>query len=378
MLKLLVVVFLILSCTSQQGIPPKFSLHNAGISLLTSSAHQKYLMDVDKDFYDHQDLQQLFSSIRWKANITCKMIWKQESYDKQIIRELVSPASFAKEPFLNWWHPVPKLITGCWNFFKMNDMNPQRDFQIVQKNYPNTPKECYSVGFLQPYLMHYVLGCKRITMIDVDWRILDAHRQMVGLYQKNSHKQQATILDDIRKLEIGWIARFDGKPVEAKAKVDLDTICFQKNHKICKEFLLGFHKRFDEVASIQLQLSYLHLGKFFANKKAMLVIYLSNAIDDVYTTPEQFAQLLHRVKKNLYIGQTAVFIYHSAGRSRFGVYELKKQKKESFSLKTICKDIYLSTPVLKKTYTYPTYFEQYTDSQGDIPGCSSQFVAQKK
>lgn len=372
----LVIFFTLISCVLCDKNPPGFRAYNSEISLIVSREHRSYLRSIERDFYDDLALPQLFHQLKWRSAFACQTMMQDSGHDPGLIGELLAADRIGRQPFTNWLHPVPRLISGCWNFFKMNDMNPHRDFLVVAQEFPKVSKECYSVGFLQPYLMHYILGCRRLTMIDLDWRILAAHQQMVGFFARRQFKKKANLDKVLSQLEIGWIARFDGKPVQPRAKVNLDTVCFQENHALCKEFLYGFQQDFDKLAAIQLQLSYLHTGKYFAKKNSMLVIYLSNAIDKIYTTPRQFRQFMQQVKHGLLLGQTALFIYHSAGRSRFGVYALKKQSKKTFRLKTVCKDDYLSTPVLNYEFNYDSYFEALSSTpKKKIVNCSQRFIA---
>lgn len=299
----------------------------------------------------------IFRELFLKHNKVCKMVWGQIPYKKEFIRTFLSDKSFSKSPFLYWDHPVPKLIAGCWNFFKMNDMKPQKDFRLVSYLYPPGKLDCYSVGFLQPYLMHTELNCKNLNMIDADWRIHEAHWQLLEEFFKGKFTTEEEIEKDLPNLRLGWIARFDGKPMEASTDVNLNTVCFKSHHSVCKKFISAFQARYRSIKTINLQLSFLHSGDYTTKKDTIPVIYLSNAIDTIYTSQKQFDLFLDSVKKGLPDKGKAVFIYHSAGRDNFGIYELERRG-EAYKVRTVCKDIYYTSPVHKIQRTFSTYFER--------------------
>ena len=68
-------------------------------------------------------------------------------------------------------------------------------------------------------------------------------------------------------------------------------------------------------------------------------------------------------------GQKAVFVHHAAGRSLFGIYELKKLDTGT-EITTICKDKYLTTPVAEVTSEYSTHFERVTANK-KFPTCET-------
>lgn len=336
--------------------------------LLVSNEHKNNLSDLQKNFYKKEELQNVFTSMQEGGDIACEMIYNRRKYNKPVFEKFMQSEYYQKLQRTHGSY-IPKLVSGCRNFFGMNDLNPHRDFELVNKFYPKKPKECYSVGFLQPYMMHNMLGCKKLTMIDIDWKILDGHRQMVQKFKQKQFTSKERINQALSGLDIGWIPNFTNEPIEKKAKVDINTICFSYYSEYCLEAILGFQKRFEELESVQLQLSSLHNGLYLASPDSMLVIFLSNATDKLYTSWDEFKLFLDSVYATLSEGQTALFIYHNAGRSKFGLYTMTKTR-EGKSVDTVCRDTYLYPRSYINQGSYITFFEYVTQTRGRTRTCS--------
>jgi hypothetical protein len=367
----LFVFLFIFSCSEQQKIqsPKKESVQ---ITLKFSPAHQSYFQDVEKSQYIDSEIGKLFSIMKEKSDTICEMVWGQKNLIPSVLHTYLKPESLSKEPFQKWGHPLPKLIAGCWNFIKMNDTRPDLDFQLVNQLYPTEKKECFSVGFLQPYWMHTILGCEKLTFLDIDWKIHDAHFQLLSLYQQKKMKTESEILESIQSLNLGWIARFDNKPMVKKEKPSFDTLCYSKFQKNCLGFLSRFQEAYLPIKQIDFQVSALHNASYKFLPNTLPVLFFSNAIEGLYTSKSQFNQIMETVTQGLGEGRKAIFIHHAAGQSQFGLYELSVQK-EGFQIKTVCKDEYVSSPV-GETHAYVTHFENATSSKGNIPSCSQQPV----
>lgn len=335
-----------------------------------SEEHKSYFVDLNKNEYSEEEITDLFNKRKDLARTVCEMIYAQKKYSKEVVTSFIREESFQKDPFKTWHHPVPKLIAGCWNFFKLNDVHPNRDFDLVHKLYPNEKSDCFTVGFMQAYLMHNTLGCKNLTMLDFDWRILEGHKQLLSIFQSKGFSEETQILPALATLKLGWIARFDNKPMEAETKTDLNSLCFAEHHKMCKEILLNFQKNYLNLDGIYLRLSALHDSNFKTNTTNTKIIYLSNAIDDIYTNRAQFDRMIAETAKILVKDQKVIFVHHAAGRSLFGIYELKKTDAGA-EIYTVCKDKYLTTPVAEVTAEYTTHFERVTKNKTGIPACGS-------
>lgn len=297
-----------------------------------------------------------FAAVRQESDRFCEMVWGKTRFDRSRSVGFVSAAAYERGPFRTMDHPLPKLIAGCWNFFQMNDTRPDLDMRLVRSLYPSEKKDCFSVGLVQPYLMHSILDCQSLTMIDIDWRILDAHRQITGLLAGGEMRSEETTRRALQGLQLGWSARFDGRPMEAVSPASLEALCFASDRSMCLEALLGVQRTFSHLRRIRLEISALHDGDYSRWGDGLAVIFLSNAIEDLYTSRQQFDRMLQRVQESLQPGQKAVFVHHAAGRSQFGLYEMQRTEAGS-EIRTICRDIYLSSPV-GKVYPYVTHFER--------------------
>ncbi len=372
MIQIFTLIFLFFSnCTEQQKIqvPKKESIQ---ITLKFSPDHQSYFQDVIKPQYMDSEISELFSIMKEKSDTVCEMVWGQKSMNPTLMHTYLSAESFSNEPFKKWGHPLPKLIAGCWNFIKMNDTRPDLDFQLVNHFYPTEKKECFSVGFLQPYWMHTILGCEKLTFLDIDWKIHDAHYQLLSLFQQKKMRTESEILDSVQNMNLGWIARFDNKPMVKREKSSFETLCYSKFKKDCLGFLGRFQDNYLNLTEIDFQVSALHNASYKFLPNSLPVLFFSNAIEGLYTTKTQFDQIIKNVTQGLGVGRKAIFIHHAAGQSQFGLYELSIREDGS-QIKTICKDVYVSSPV-GETHMYVTHFDNATSSKGNIPSCSQQPV----
>ncbi|MEM7180255.1 MAG: hypothetical protein AAF518_05050 [Spirochaetota bacterium] len=336
--------------------------------LLVSNEHKNHLVHLEKNLYKTGELQKVFNLMQTGSDAFCNMIYGRKKHDEKVSDTFIR-SDYYKKLHRTHGQYIPKLVAGCRNFFKMNDLNPHRDFELVKKLYPNASKECYSVGFMQPYLMHQILGCRKLTMLDIDWKILDGHRQMIQKFKKKEFANKENVSKNLTSLDIGWIPNFNNEPIQEKEDVSIDTVCFRYYSPYCTQALFGFQERFEELESVQLQLSSLHNGLFIASPGSMVVIFLSNATDKLYTSWEEFKLFLDSVYGTLSEGQSALFIYHNAGRSNFGLYEMKKTSVGK-SIETICRDEYLYPRSYTVQGTYITFFEYITQSKGRNKSCS--------
>ena len=351
--------------TTKDNIPKE----KVPILFQVSNEHKAFFVDLNKNEYTEAEITDIFLKRKEIARTVCEMIYGQKKYSKEIVTQFITADSFTKEPFKTWGHPVPKLIAGCWNFFKLNDVHPNRDFALLAKLYPTEAKDCFTVGFMQAYLMHNTLGCKNLTMLDIDWKILEGHKQILELFHAKGFDSEVKIPTSLSQLKLGWIARFDGRPMEAEIKTDLNSLCFAEHHKMCTDILLNFQKNFLSLDAIYLRLSALHDSNFKMNTTNTKVIYLSNAIDDIYTNKQQFDSMMAQTANAFASGQKAIYVHHAAGRSLFGIYELKKTE-SGHEITTVCKDKYLTTPVAEVTSEYSTHFERVTANK-KFPTCES-------
>lgn len=297
-----------------------------------------------------------FASLRQESDRFCEMVWGKTRFDRSRSGGLLSATAFDKGPFRTMDHPLPKLMAGCWNFFQMNDTRPDLDMRLVKSLYPSEKKDCFSVGLVQPYLMHSILDCRSLNMIDIDWRILDAHRQITNLFSSGSMSSDPAARQALQGLQLGWSARFDGRPMQSVSPSSLENLCFASDRQMCLEAFLSVQRTYSHIKDIRLEISALHDGEYSQSRDGLVVIFLSNAIEDLYTSREQFQQMLQRVQESLAPGQKAVFIHHAAGRSQFGLYEMQRTDAGS-EIRTLCRDTYLSSPV-GKVYPYVTHFEK--------------------
>ena len=348
------------------------------VEMKISPYHQKYFSEFSKNSFNAKETGPMLEKMNLDGNMYCQMLYRQKRYNASKAETFIRPAildHFKKKPQN---YPLHNLITGCWNFFRLNDIFPNEDFELVKFLFPTEKKECFSVGFMQPYFMHGHLGCSNLTMLDIDWRILYGHNQVMTLMKQNSMTTESEAEKTMRKIKAGWLARYDEKPMEMSIQADITKFCFPKYKKLCLAKLVDFQNQMKNLNHVELQLSYLHDANYspkYNNSK--LIIFLSNAIDDNYTTRKQFDELLQNIQNSLNVNQSAIFIHHSAGRRQFGLYDFKKLE-NSFQLTTICRDNFLTAPVVKEQKFYKTHFDKATTSRGKLPACHDMLAKFQK
>ena len=128
--------------------------------------------------------------------------------------------------------------------------------------------------------------------------------------------------------------------------------------------------------SIRLNLSALHDGDY-QGPSPVKVVYLSNAIERIYTTPRQFQKLIENLANAAGPDGRVVIIHHVGGYRLFGLYELRNIAAKP-SVKTICRDGYRTSHVGAKEDFYDTYFEEISRNKGGIPRCWTMLRAKEK
>lgn len=325
-----------------------------------------------------QNLEAIFQSMLARGDDYCAMLHRQRKFDRQVAGQFIYPEQLTAFWGMHTTSYLSKLIAGCWNFFIMNDIRPFLDFELARHLYPERSYDCYSVGFMQPYIMHNILGCESLQMLDIDWRIHAAHWQLLRLYGANALTTRTDALAAIARLEVGWIA-FNGTP-QRRNRVELATLC-RHNRELCLDHLVRFQVGVRQLKNVRLDLAALHDGEFRAaqdqaNDQApanLKLIYLSNAIEEVYTTRAQFDLLLARVAGTLPENGRAVYIYHAAGTRALGFYEQERTNARvaGYGVKTVCRDSYRRRDANNELETYSTYFEQISETKTP-PTCQSE------
>lgn len=340
------------------------------ITMKISDRHQKYLTPVEKELYSESELPELFLKLKERSRTVCEMVWGTKKYDAAFVETLIRKENFKERPFDKWGHPLPKLIAGCWNFFKLNDGKPETDFRLVKKLYPNEKKDCYSVGFMQSYIMHNEISCDNIYTVDLDWAIQHAHFQFLRKYISNEMKDRESVKKAVGSLEIGWSARFDGKKMLASEKAEINSLCFYPAHETCYKTMENFQANFSKLKNFQLSLAELHNMKFSFSPDTVPVIFFSNALEELYTSKSEFALLYDHIQSSMQNGTKAVLIHHAAGRGEFGIYELNKSEKGA-EMKTVCRDKFMSSPVGDApAYEYSTHLDKKS-TQKTSQNCSA-------
>lgn len=318
------------------------------------------------------ELDGVFDGMLKHGDDYCAMLYRQRKFQRAAAEEFIRADHLAEFRASHKSSYVSKLIAGCFNFFIMNDIRPFLDFELARSLYSGHEYDCYSVGFMQPYIMHNILGCDTLQMLDIDWRIHAAHWQMLRMYGEGAFADRKQALQAIQRLELGWIA-FAG-PLIRRNPVSLATLC-RRNQDLCLDHLVRFQAGVRSLGGVRLDLAALHDGEFRRSddfrgsddtgREKLKVLYLSNAIEGVYTTRAQFDLLLARVAGTLPDNGRAIYIYHAAGTRALGFYEQRRTDATvaGYEIKTVCKDQYRRRDAKNELESYVTHFEKISPTK---------------
>lgn len=310
------------------------------IYMTASPEHTQILVDVESTFYDENSAKQLFMKMEKKSEDVCNILYKNKKYDLETLRSYIREFSLKKKENEKWYDRlIPSLYAGCFNFFQMNDIKVKKTFLNVSEKISGK-KDCYSVGFMQPYIMHSILNCSTLTMLDMNWKILFGHLEMYHLLRNEGIRmsEEGKIdPDTISTIPVSWTAVFGPKPRPREVNVNIHSFCSQGDLEDCSESLIAYQNMLNQLDRIELQLSTLTYSDIRVKTENTVVVYLSNAIDPEYTTFSQFKIFLDRLSKNLYPNQKAYLIYQAGGMSLSAIYLIEKHVDETV-LSTVCRD----------------------------------------
>lgn len=368
----LFLVFSLLHCDVPQ--PVKTEPYIYSISLEVSKELQNLFLPITKNKYNENEIEPMMRQMITAGNRYCRQRWGQIPVNKSITDEFLTVEG---KNTLNKGcnRCFESLVAGCNNYFQMNDRRPDKDLLLVRRMFPADGYDCYSVGFIQPYMMHNILQCRNLTMLDIDWRIHDGHHQLLKAFQKYEISDANSLDQMLNRINLAWIARLGrgitSADMSSNTKASLELICGANSALHCRYHLLRFARSKSFIRSVHLSISALHSTPF--EPKAadnMKIIFLSNAIEDVYTSRDQFNSMLKNLNSALLPGQKAVLIHHVSINENFGLYEFTASR-QAGEIKTICKDIYHNSFFHRKSKYYQTYFDEVTISTENIPTCHS-------
>ena len=289
----------------------------------------------------------IFRELRAAAEDVCVMAHNKKPFSDKKAKDFVDLPGLRVTSKGVIWNLLPRVIAGCWNYFQMNDIHPEKEFQLIKTLYLNQNKECYSVGFMQPYIMNEILGCNKLHMLDIDWRIHFTHYELIRKMRTGSF-QKENIDNGLNEIPFDWVAF--NSILTKDTKLKMNDIC-KTDPNTCTNAILNFQTNYKKVSKLYLQLSPLHDLNFTPEKESISIIYTSNALDNVYTKMPDLKKMLSKINSRLSENQTALIIYHNGGLSMYGIYEITRDKLFP-KVRTVCKDIYYVGGVSDDERTY--------------------------
>lgn len=280
------------------------------IKLMVSEKFREIFSDF-KPAYARLEIPVLLAEMVKRSDRVCRALHDKVPGRTEVFRK------YSKE----LWTPkfnafLSEIIAGCYNFYTMNDLAADAAFKRVAEYYPQQDKDCYSVGFVQLYLMHSIIKCNKLTSIDIDWQILYLHFQVLA----KLYLGQPLIFKD---LDVRWSANFpdEGKIRPREYELTVDSFCYWQTRPACRQAFQNFAALFAKIQQIDLQLSFLHDIKL-EPLSPISVLYVSNAIDPGYTPKNQFEILLKTLTNVRDKKHKTVIVYHGGGNFQFGIYEI--------------------------------------------------------
>ena len=336
-----------------------------------SETHRKILADIEFELYDAPTAGQLFEYMSERGDRVCEMHLGLRRFNRATARDFARGLNLKKKKKEKWYdNVIPALIAGCFNFFRMNDRQVDRTFDIVAQLYPGQ-KDCFSVGFMQPYMLHSRVGCMTLTMLDADWRILHAHLELLERFKLDQLRPHENALppDALQGLPVAWLARFDRKPKKREKNITLKTFCVGDDSSYCEADLLRFQNEYRGLQQIELQLAFLHEARVAPLKSSTAIVFVSNALDKHYTTKAEFKKMLDSLSAGISPEQKVVIVYQAGGGSLFGIYELTKENDKP-KVATICRDRYVwAREYHHRGKPFSIHFDRVTTTSG-APYCS--------
>lgn len=326
---------------------PGWFADREALELRAGPTHRALFYALSAEFYPENALPGLFANLETHANAYCAARFAGRDAAPEAAQLFRPPADaeLRRAPP----ESLAGLRAGCWNFYEMNDVAPERDFELVRALSPEAQFDCYSVGLLQPYIMHATLNCRELTMLDIDWRIHALHHRLLGFARAGALASVADAARSIASLELAHPAL--SPDAARRPRASLDRFCRPLQRERCAGILPAFQRAFASLRHVRLELAALHEGEYPERPGLTRVVYLSNAIEESYTSAAEFDQLIDRLRRS---AERTYLIYHVGGWKLFGLYELTPTQ-----LRTVCKDDYLSLSRGSdgKPASYTTYFE---------------------
>lgn len=297
--------------------------------------------------YDLKATHGFFTDMVQRSEHVCRVLHNKLPGRQEIFK------AFSPELWTGKFNPyLSEIIAGCYNFFTMNDLAAKNAFEKVNRYFPGK-KDCYSVGFVQIYMMHSVMNCSKLVPIDIDWRILHLQFQVISqLYESKPL--------NFKDLDVRWSANFheDDKIRPRESNLSVDSFCYRQSWVACRATFQKVAQIFTDIRQIELQLSFLHDIQLRPLSE-ISVVHVSNAIDPGYTKKEQFDTMLKNMTNVPDKKHKTVVVYHGGGSFQFAIYEVSTSEKGGITVSTKCRDnlewskYYKDRPGVK----YKTFFD---------------------
>jgi len=297
--------------------------------------------------YQQSAMQALFADMSKRSDRVCRLLHDKIPGRFEVFK------TFSPE----LWTPkfnalLSEIIAGCYNFFTMNDLAANLALEKVAGYFPGK-KDCYAVGFVQIYMMHSILNCNKLGMIDVDWRILHLQQQALAQFAEGKPL-------NFKNLDVRWSANFgDNEKIRPRESgLTADSFCYHQNRPACRVAFQKFQQLFGGIRQIEMQLSFLHDIRLQPLSETS-VVYVSNAVDPGYTKKEQFDTMLQNLARVQDKDHKTAIVYHGGGSHQFAIYQVSQSEKGDIVVDTKCRDdlewskYYRDRPGKK----YQTYFD---------------------
>lgn len=298
------------------------------VQMYVSPEIQKTFAQTLEQGYDEAGAAQALRALSEKGDAYCENLLAGK-IDTTFLKEKVN---LPNKKLVNDLAFLTKV--GCAGWYELTDRLPVKDFKRLSESAKlDGPIDCFSTGFLQPYIMIGALKCERLYITDISYRTQALHLDLIQKLFKKDYSFREFLAE--QKFSFARSSRIT-KPLK-QMNLTPDDICPEQNLKSCEETFVGLRKKVLGLKEIHLLLSPFHdFASHTYRKNSEKVMYLSNAIDPQFTTAEQFDTFMKDLA--IFTAEKPVhLVYHMSGFTQFGIYAVGADS----ATKAVCADKFI-------------------------------------
>lgn len=269
---------------------------------------------------------------------------------------------------------------GCSAWYEMTDRRPSDDFRkLVSETELSGKTDCFSTGFMQPYIMITHVPCDRLYITDISYRTQLLHLKLIQRILESN----ISLREISREFKFSYAKSAKLSETNKAMSLTPEDICPQENLSLCENIFAHVRGKLKKLKEIHLVYGPLHeFANYSYRKDSRKVFFLSNAIDPQFMPSSHFKTFLADMK--IFTETSPVhLIYHMSGNTAYGVYKVESGNKTSL----VCADKFI-TPASEKRVvdpcgipitvrTKPSEYLTYLDKAAGIATKSNAMLCHK-